>query len=261
MKKFYMDKNFWKVIRKVIPQKKSCRRPRKGSKKIMRALFYVIRTGIPWKALPPTFHVSPSTVHRRFQEWIDDQVFLNFWRKVLLKHQAKNSEMMKWIAIDGSSSKSPLGGEAVGKSPVDRRKIGTKKHICVDQAGTIIGIAVSGGNTHDNVLLQKTVNTIPIKLKHKNIIFAADTAYDAKKTRNFLKKKGFIAIIPKNNRNSKKKVKRVYSRHRWIVERTFGHLNKWRGIFIRWNKKVKNYIASLQIAAAFYALRRLLILG
>jgi len=31
----------------------------------------------------------------------------------------------------------------------------------------------------------------------------------------------------------------VNSRHRLIVERTHAHFNNWRGIFVRWNKKVK----------------------
>jgi len=255
MKQFYMSRKFWKEIRKIIPQKISVRRPRKSSKKIMRALFFIFRTGIPWKALPPTFHISPSTVHRRFQEWVADQVFFNFWQKILEKYQRKNHEMMKWIAIDGSVSKAPLGGESVGPSPVDRRKIGTKKHICVDQNGVVLGIAISGANRHDNAFAKTTIQNIPIALKHKNIVCAADTAYDAKTTKIFLIKNSFVPLISQNKRRSKKKVEKVKSRHRWIIERTHAHLNNWRGIFIRWNKKVKNYTAAIQIAAAHYTLR------
>lgn len=255
MKQFYMSKRFWKEIKTEIPQKRSIRRPRKGAKKIMKALYFILRTGIPWKALPSTFQVSASTVHRRFQEWIQDEVFLKFWTKVLVKYQKKNHLMMRWIAIDGSVSKAPLGGKEVGPSPVDRRKIGTKKHICVDQNGIVLGITVSGANRHDNVCVERTVNSIPIKLLHQHIIFAADTAYDAKNTRLFLKKRNFVPLISQNKRRSKKIVEKTSSRHRWIIERTHSHLNNWRGIFIRWNKKVENYVAAIQIAATFYALR------
>lgn len=75
MKQFYMSRRFWKEIRKIIPQKRSFRRPRKSSKKIMKALYFILRTGIPWKALPKTFNVSTSTVHRRFQEWVESGIF------------------------------------------------------------------------------------------------------------------------------------------------------------------------------------------
>lgn len=164
---------------------------------------------------------------------------------------------MKWIAIDGSFSKAPLEGEAVGKSPVDRRKIGTKKHICVDQNGVMLSITVSKANAHDNTMLQKTVKNIPISLQHKNIIFAADSAYDSRNTKSFLKKNNFIPLISLNKRRSSVKKTRVNSRHRWIIERTHAHLNNWRGIFVRWNKKVKNYIAAIKIAAISYTLRYL----
>lgn len=159
--------------------------------------------------------------------------------------------------MDGSVSKAPLGGEEVGPSPVDRRKIGTKKNICVDQNGIVLGIAISGANRHDNKFAKDIINSIPIPLSNDRIICACDTAYDAKSTRIFLKKKGFISLISQNKRRSKIAVEKTTSRHRWIIERTHSHLNNWRGIFIRWNKKVVNYVAAIQIADTFYALRYL----
>lgn len=257
MKQFYMNKKFWKEIRDIIPHKKKWGRPRISAKKIMNALCYILRTGMQWKALPEKqFLVSASTVHRRFQEWVQDSVFLNFWKKLLKKYAKKNHTMMRWCAFDGSVSKAPLGGQGVGPSPVDRRKIGTKKHICVDQNGIVIGIAISGANKHDNTMLKKVFDSIPITLV-ENTIGAADMAYDAKKTRNFLKQKKIIPLIPYNRRRSKQPVPKVSSRHRWLVERTFSHLNSWRGIFIRWNKKLENYLAAIQIASVFYTLRHL----
>ena len=102
MKRFYMSKRFWKEVKHAIPRKKSIRRPRKGAKKTMKALFYILRTGIQWKALPGEFKVSASTVHRRFQEWIQSSVFQKFWVNVLKKYERRNHAMMQWVAIDGS---------------------------------------------------------------------------------------------------------------------------------------------------------------
>jgi transposase len=252
-----MNKKFWKEIKKIIPQKKSKRRPRKGAKKIMRAVFYILKTGIPWKALPKSFLVSASTVHRRFQEWIQDLVFFEFWKSILVKYQKKNFDMQRWVALDVSMSKAPLGGEKTGPSPVDRKKIGTKKHICVDQNGIVVGIAVAAANQHDDTLVQETIESIPIELPKGLIVCAADAAYDSQKTTKFLKQRNFVPLISKNKRRSSKKFPKTTSRHRWIVERTHGNLNSWRGIFTRWNKKVKNYVAAIQIAATFYTLRYL----
>lgn len=91
MKQYYMSRKFWKAIRNLIPHRKSKFRPRIGAKKIMRAIFYILRNGIPWNALPACFKVSSSTVHRRFQEWTTNKVFFNFWVKIFKKVSAKKS--------------------------------------------------------------------------------------------------------------------------------------------------------------------------
>ena len=43
-----------------------------------------------------------------------------------------------------------MGGEATGKSPVDRGKSGTKRHVLADQRGAPIVIEVTGANRHDS---------------------------------------------------------------------------------------------------------------
>jgi len=42
--------------------------PRMNDRKAMSAIFYVLRTGCQWNALPRSLGAS-STVHDRFQEW------------------------------------------------------------------------------------------------------------------------------------------------------------------------------------------------
>ena len=41
-----------------------------------------------------------------------------------------------------------------------------------------------------------------------------------------------------------------------VVERTFSWLCRWRGILIRWEKKPRNYLASLTLACALLWFRR-----
>jgi putative transposase len=55
-------------------KKKKDGRPRMNDKKAMSAIFYVLRTGCQWKALPRSLGAS-STVHDRFQEWRKADVF------------------------------------------------------------------------------------------------------------------------------------------------------------------------------------------
>ena len=255
MKQFYMKRKFWKEVKKFIPPKKSIRRPRAGSKKIMSALYYIFRTGIRWKALPISlFRVSASTVHRRYQEWISDGVFRNFWISVLKKYQIKHSAMSFWLATDTISVKSPLGGEDTGFNPTDRRKIGTKRSSIVDQNGIVFGAIIAPANTHDSKLLLPTLASIPVGFSDNLKVFAADAAYDTKAIKKVLLSKNFIPLIAGNKRKSKEEKPKTSSRNRWIVERTQSHFNRWRSLLIRWNKKSENYLAIVHFVAAFQIL-------
>jgi transposase len=76
----------WDRIVALIPSPSSMRRgkknkrtgrPRMDDRMAMSAIFYVLRTGCQWKALPRSLGAS-STVHDRFQEW-RKQTYVDRW--------------------------------------------------------------------------------------------------------------------------------------------------------------------------------------
>ena len=72
-------------------------------------ILYVLRTGCQWKMLPKEFG-SGSTCHRRFQQWIQADVFKKIWIKVLEEYNNKIGTKWDWQSLDSISIKSPLGG-------------------------------------------------------------------------------------------------------------------------------------------------------
>lgn len=48
---------------------------------------------------------------------------------------------------------------------------------------------------------------------------------------------------------------------RWVVERMHGWLDRFRAIFIRWEKRVDNHIGVPFIACVYFTLRRLVVCG
>jgi hypothetical protein len=82
---FQIPDELWERIRVLLPppapkkNKDRPGRPRMDDWKAMNAIFYVMRTGCHWKALPRSLG-APSTVHDRFQEWRDAEVFQNIWK-------------------------------------------------------------------------------------------------------------------------------------------------------------------------------------
>jgi hypothetical protein len=65
------------------------------------------------------------------------------------------------LAVDGSITKSPCGGEMSGRSPVDRGKQGTKRSVVCDGDGIPLHLLAARANDHDSPLLEPTLAGIP----------------------------------------------------------------------------------------------------
>jgi len=103
----------WERIESLLPPKRSYPKggqPRMPDRPAMDAIFYVLRTGCQWKALPRSLG-APSTVHDRFQEWREAGVFERMWRAGLLEYDERVGIEREWPAMDGAMTKAPLGGK------------------------------------------------------------------------------------------------------------------------------------------------------
>jgi len=90
-------------------------------RQVFSAIIYVLRTGCQWKALPKEYG-SASSVHKYFQEWKRQGVFLALWRQGLAEYDEMEGIAWSWQSIDGALTKAPLALEAVGPNPTDRGK-------------------------------------------------------------------------------------------------------------------------------------------
>jgi transposase len=85
-------------------------RPWMPARRAMDGIFYVLRTGCQWKALPRSLGAG-STVHKRFQTWREAGVFRRLWQEGVIAFDAKVGIDWTWQAMDGAMTKAPLGGE------------------------------------------------------------------------------------------------------------------------------------------------------
>jgi transposase len=75
---FRLPDEVWQQVSAVIPPeppKPKGGRPRMENRKALDAIFYLLRTGGHWKALPRCLGAG-STVHDRFQQWVRQGVFV-----------------------------------------------------------------------------------------------------------------------------------------------------------------------------------------
>jgi putative transposase len=120
--KYQIPDELWKRMQVLLPAprpKKKLGRPRMDDRKAMNAIFYILRTGCQWNALPRSLGAS-STVHDRFQEWGDAGFFERLWKEGLLEYDMKKGIDWEWQSMDGAMTKAPFGG----KRPVRIRPTG-----------------------------------------------------------------------------------------------------------------------------------------
>jgi putative transposase len=178
-----------------------------------------------------------------------------------------------WQAMDGAMTKAPLGGEATGKNPTDRAKLGTKRSVLTDGAGVPLGIVASGANTPDMKLVEATLASLPVERPTPTAAdpqnLCLDKGYDFPQVRELVTAYGYTAHIPRKKKRNEPGPKRKgpmekipgYRARRWVVERTHSWMNRFRRLLIRWEKKSKNYVGFLHFACAWITLRATGVLG
>lgn len=113
---FRLSETFWQRVEPLLPKftpSPKGGRPRIPWRAVMDGIFYVLRTGCQWKAVPTEFG-SGSTLHRYLQLLVNADVFVQIWQMALEEYDELWGLEWKWQAMDGAMTKAPLGGEKNG---------------------------------------------------------------------------------------------------------------------------------------------------
>ena len=82
----------WDTISPILPDEKpnnTIGRPVIPYRKVLDGIVYVLRTkGCQWKMLPSEFGAG-STCHRRFQQWVQLDIFKKIWIRLLKEYDYK----------------------------------------------------------------------------------------------------------------------------------------------------------------------------
>jgi putative transposase len=154
----------------------------------------------------------------------------------------------------------------VGKNPTDRGQLGTKRSVLTDGGGVPLGVAVEGANRHDFKMVKETLTSIPIArpipTPEQPQGMCLDKGYDFDEVRELLAEFGFTAHIRARGEEARALMREAgYRARRWVVERTHSWMNRFRRLLVRWDKKVRNYLALLHLACAYITYRQAGLLG
>src|SRR6266568_1724390 len=197
---------------------------------------------------------SATTIRDRRDQWITAGVFATLEVLVLGAYDRMIGLELDDLAVDGCITKAPCGGDAAGRSPVDRGKQGRKRSTVTEARGIPLGTVAAGANTHDSPLLAPTLATLarlgPLPTQPTVHL---DAGYDSHKTRTLLTERGMSGQIA-----TKGKPAPIQATTRWPVERT----NAWGNQFkkLLWNTERGDLVidAFLAFAHAIITLRRLI---
>jgi putative transposase len=193
-------------------------------------------------------------------------VFADLWEIALELCDELVGLDWRWQSVDGAMTKASLGGEATGKNSTDCGETGTKRSLLTDAAGILTGLAVGGANVHDIRLLRSTLSDAQMQARGINSglkeDFYVDKGYDSASVRGM--DQNLFDYIPHVRARGEEKKSRRNSRQRarrWVVERTHSWMNRFRAILVRWDKKVRNNIATLHLAYAYITFKRAGVFG
>ncbi|MFH9969728.1 IS5 family transposase [Streptomyces mirabilis] len=197
-----------------------CHRLRISDRIVFDKMLQLLRFGCSYQAIADTT-CSATTIRNRHDEWLRLGIFAKLKQIALESYDRIVGRLLDQIAVDGSITKAPGGGEAAGRSPVDRGKQGLKRSGMTDGYGIPLGRVLAGANRHDSLLLAPSLDRLDdLGPLPDDITVHLDAGYDSDKTRTLLDERGLHGRIAHRGEKAP-----TQASQRWHVERTHASQN------------------------------------
>src|SRR5271154_706019 len=258
----------WARLESLIPPAKTGGRPRQTDMRAsMNAIFYLLRTGCPWRYLPRGPFPPRSTVYNIFRQFQRDGAWERIWEELHIgaargappRRQPDRRDHRQPVAESGGKrgAASRSKKDAVGYDAGKKVK-GRKVHALVDVEGLPLRVIVHSAGIQDRDGAALVLDKIRKRFPWLELVWA-DAGYNAHQVKDAVARSpGLRLEIVKRTDDIKGFV--VLPR-RWVVERTFSWFGRNRRLAKDYENLADTLAAFVTLAAIQFTIRRLARIG
>jgi transposase len=243
----------WAKIEPLLPKPARTGRQREVDlREVLNAIRYMTRSGGGWRMLPKDFPPW-QTVYWWFRRFVRLLLFRTIHDIALMRDRERQGREASPTAgvIDSQTVKAPSAktrGYDAGK-----KIVGRKRHVAVDTDGRLLMVNLTTADISDSAGAQMILDAIRKRWPWIKHLFA-DGAYDRTQ---LMDKAAFLDfVIDVVRRIDNEPGFKVLPR-RWVVERTFGWMVRWRRLVRDYEQRLDVSEAMIHVAMGSLLLRRI----
>lgn len=195
-------------------------------RELFNGLRFIARTGLQWRSMPhdlPPWH----TVYDQTRRWLAADVFTAIIAdlRVLIRLGHDRTAQPKGVILDSRTLQStPESGARAGWDGAKRRK-GSKVHVAIDTLGHLLALYVTPANEQDRAQVADLAKAVQeatgetVTLAYVDEGYTGPSAHDAAAAHGIALE---VVKLPDVKRGF------VLSPRRWVVERSFGWMSRFR---------------------------------
>lgn len=195
-------------------------------RELFNGLRYVVRTGCGWRYVPndlPPWHA----IYQQTQRWIKAGVFeaiIHDLRELLRMAQRRAPEPTAAVIDSRTLQSTPESGHRAAYDGAKRKK-GSKTHMAVDTLGHLLALHVTPANEQDRDQVEQLAEAVQKATGESVELAFVDQGYTGDRAAEAAQKHGIrleVVKLPDVKKGF------VLLPRRWVVERSFGWLARFR---------------------------------